>query len=82
MNALRVAFRNEPLPESVAGIPRAEIEKLAQTLKDSRFGIIFFGMGLTMTRGKHRNVDIAISLTVFTDKPKLESRSDSHARKV
>jgi formylmethanofuran dehydrogenase subunit B len=63
MNALRVAFRGEPLPESVAGIPRAEIEKLAQTLKDSRFGIIFFGMGLTMTRGKHRNVDIAISLT-------------------
>ncbi len=63
MNALRVAFRGEPLPESVAGIPRAEIEKLAQTLKDSRFGIIFFGMGLTMTRGKHRNIDIAISLT-------------------
>jgi formylmethanofuran dehydrogenase subunit B len=63
MNALRVAFRGEPLPESVAGIPRAEIEKLAQMLKDSRFGIIFFGMGLTMTRGKHRNVDIAISLT-------------------
>jgi formylmethanofuran dehydrogenase subunit B len=63
MNALRVAFRGEPLPESVAGIPRADIEKVAQTLKESRFGIIFFGMGLTMTRGKHRNIDIAISIT-------------------
>ncbi len=63
MNALRVALRGEPLPESVAGIPRVEIEKVAQTMKDSRFGIIFFGMGLTMTRGKHRNIDIAISLT-------------------
>jgi formylmethanofuran dehydrogenase subunit B len=63
MNALRVALRGEPLPESVAGIPRVEVEKVAQTMKDSRFGIIFFGMGLTMTRGKHRNIDIAISLT-------------------
>ncbi|MGA3359564.1 MAG: formylmethanofuran dehydrogenase subunit B [Halobacteriota archaeon] len=63
MNALRVAFRGGPLPESVAGIPRAEIEKVAQMLKDGRFGILFFGMGLTMTRGKHRNIDIAISLT-------------------
>lgn len=52
MDALRVAFRGEPLPESVAGIPRKDIEKVAQLMKDSRFGIIFFGMGLTQTRGK------------------------------
>ncbi len=68
MDALRVAFRGEPLPESVAGIPRKDIEKVAQLMKDSRFGIIFFGMGLTQTRGKHRNIDIAISVTTDLNK--------------
>ncbi len=63
MDALRVALKGEPLPESVAGVPKGDIENLAQTLKEARFGIIFFGMGLTMTRGKHRNIDIAISVT-------------------
>jgi len=68
MDALRVASRGEPLPESVAGIPRKDIEKVAQLMKDSRFGIIFFGMGLTQTRGKHRNIDIAISVTTDLNK--------------
>jgi formylmethanofuran dehydrogenase subunit B len=32
-------------------------------MKKCRFGVIFFGLGLTMTRGKHMNVDAALRLT-------------------
>jgi len=35
---------------------------LAEKMKSCKFGIIFFGLGLTMSRGKHLNVSAALSL--------------------
>ena len=32
-------------------------------MKGSRFGVFFFGMGLTMTRGKHTNTEALLALT-------------------
>ena len=32
-------------------------------MKSARFGVIFFGMGLTMTRGKHANSEALLALT-------------------
>lgn len=49
--------------ESVAGVPREEIEKLANKLMNAQSGIIFFGMGMTQSFGKVRNIDNAIMLT-------------------
>ncbi len=63
LSALRVALRNEPLPETVAGIPREKIIEVAEVLKSGRFGIIFFGMGVTQTLSKNHNIDNAIMLT-------------------
>jgi formylmethanofuran dehydrogenase subunit B len=51
-------------PADVAGtgLPLEQLEDLAGRMKKCRFGIIFFGMGLTMTRGKHLNVEAALAL--------------------
>jgi len=63
LSAFRVALRNEPLPEKVAGIPREKIIEAAEVLKSGRFGIIFFGMGVTQSLSKNHNIDNAIMLT-------------------
>jgi formylmethanofuran dehydrogenase subunit B len=62
--ALRMAVRGEELEQDViAGVPAERIEELAELMISCQFGVIFFGLGLTMTPGIHRNVDIALSLT-------------------
>ena len=63
LKALRVAVRDEELEQqSVAGVPRQSVEELADLMMNCEFGILFFGVGLTMSSGKLRNVDEAISL--------------------
>ncbi|RJS80067.1 formylmethanofuran dehydrogenase subunit B [Candidatus Bathyarchaeota archaeon] len=63
LQALRVLIRDDELDvEKVAGIPVATLEKLAEMMVECKFGALFFGSGLTMTEGKNRNVDAAISL--------------------
>lgn len=63
LSAFRVAIRNEWLPDTVAGIPKEKIYEAAEVLKSGRFGIIFFGMGVTQTLSKNHNIDNAIMLT-------------------
>lgn len=63
ISALRLAVNGHKIPaEKVAGVPREEIEKIAELMKTCHFGVIFFGLGLTMSAGKHRNIDNALSL--------------------
>jgi formylmethanofuran dehydrogenase subunit B len=63
LSAFRVAVRGEWLPDTVAGIPKERIYEAADVLKSGRFGIIFFGMGVTQTLSKNHNIDEAIMLT-------------------
>jgi formylmethanofuran dehydrogenase subunit B len=63
LSALRVAFRGEDLPDVVAGIPKERILEAAEVMKNARFGVIFFGMGVTQTLGKNHNIDEAIMVT-------------------
>ena len=63
LNALRVAFKNEWLPDMVAGIPKEQIRETADLMKSGRFGIIFFGMGVTQSISKNHNIDEAIAVT-------------------
>jgi len=63
LNAFRVAFKGEKLPDVVAGIPKEKIYEAAETLKSGRFVIIFFGMGVTQSLGKNHNIDAAIAVT-------------------
>ncbi|OHB75066.1 MAG: formylmethanofuran dehydrogenase subunit B [Planctomycetes bacterium RBG_16_64_10] len=48
--------------ERDTGIPLARWQDLMQRMKSARFGVIFFGMGLTMTRGKHCNTEALLAL--------------------
>ncbi len=63
--ALRALVKGVELDASVGdeiGIPLEQLKDLAQRMKACKFGVLFFGMGLSMTRGKHMNVEAALSL--------------------
>jgi len=63
LKALRVAVRGDELEqEAVAGVSRENIEELADLMVNCEFGTLFFGVGLTMSSGKLRNISEAISL--------------------
>ncbi len=65
VTALRAIIKNQPVnPESLAetGLMLEQLQDLAARMKKARFGIIFFGMGLSMTRGKHMNSAAVLTL--------------------
>jgi formylmethanofuran dehydrogenase subunit B len=61
-SALRalVRGREDAVPDIVAGIPKSELIEIVQLCKNARFGALFFGVGLTMTPGKQKNIRNAI----------------------
>ena len=63
MQTLRALVRDQELDvEKVAGVPVEYLEEVADSLISCEFGVIFFGMGLTQSAGKFRNIEVAISL--------------------
>ncbi|MFN3919885.1 MAG: formylmethanofuran dehydrogenase subunit B [Methylohalobius sp.] len=63
--ALRALVRGKFVDESVAertGISLEVLKDLVERMKNCRFGVIFFGMGLSMTRGRHFNVAALLAL--------------------
>lgn len=64
LQAFRALIRDQEIEtERVAGVPVEYLEEVADTMMGCNFGVIFFGLGLTMSQGKLRNVDAALSLT-------------------
>jgi formylmethanofuran dehydrogenase subunit B len=63
LSAIRVAIRGQDLPDTVAGIPKEKIYEAVEIMKNGRFGVIFFGMGVTQSLSKNHNIDIAIMVT-------------------
>jgi len=63
LQALRMLIRDEELDvDEVAGVPVDILEEIADIMIGCELGVLFFGVGLTMSEGKLRNVDAAISL--------------------
>lgn len=64
ISALRmiVAGKGDVVPEEVGGVPKTELAVLAESLKKARFGAVFFGLGITHSRGRYKNIDNALSL--------------------
>jgi len=63
LNALRTILNSGKIDrDEVEGIGKEELEEIVEMMKTCQFGILFFGMGLTMSYGKHRNIIEAISL--------------------
>lgn len=46
----------------VGGVPLQEWRNLVEVMKGAKFGILYWGMGLTMTRGKYLNVVAVLRL--------------------
>lgn len=61
LQALSASVRGNEIPD-IAGVSKTEITELADRMKKSKFGIIFFGLGLTQSMGRHMNIDAAALL--------------------
>jgi formylmethanofuran dehydrogenase subunit B len=63
--ALRALIKGKSIDESIekeTGVPLEVLEDLAERMKNCRYGVIFFGMGLSMSRGRHYNSGALFSL--------------------
>ena len=70
---MRALMKGQPVDEARAaeiGLSLETIKDLVDRMKRAKFGVIFFGMGLSMTRGKHMNsagiLNIAAEMNAFT----------------
>lgn len=62
-NAIRAVLKGKKLQKDfISGIPKEDVEELANAMKNVQFGALFFGLGLTHTLSKQRNIDIAIQM--------------------
>jgi formylmethanofuran dehydrogenase subunit B len=65
LTALRAIVKGQrvnPEPVAETGLTVEQLRDLAERMKRCRFGVLFFGMGLSMTRGKHMNSAAALTL--------------------
>jgi formylmethanofuran dehydrogenase subunit B len=63
LQVLRMLVRGDiiEVPE-IAGVPMNEIKTVAEEMAAAKFGVVFFGLGLTQSEGRHMNIDAAIGL--------------------
>jgi formylmethanofuran dehydrogenase subunit B len=62
-NAMRMILKGNTLDvDEVAGVKTEKICELVDTMKNAECGSLFFGLGLSQTIAKQRNVDILIQL--------------------
>src|SRR5690606_26043520 len=52
----------KPSIEEVTGVSLEQMTELVERMKNCRYGVLFFGMGLTMTRGRHFNSGAVLAL--------------------
>ena len=76
LRALAKGVEVDPAIGDETGVPLEAWQDLMDRMKRAKFGVLLFGMGLSMTRGKHLNVEAALTLardmnrhTRFTAKP-------------
>ncbi|MCW4016390.1 MAG: formylmethanofuran dehydrogenase subunit B [Candidatus Bathyarchaeota archaeon] len=63
MQAIRALVKEQELDvDEVGGVSVKYLEELVDVMINAQFGVIFFGMGLTQSAGKFRNIEDAISL--------------------
>ena len=64
LQAMRMLVKNEELEvDEAAGVQVDVLEKIVDMMIGCKFGVLFFGVGLTMSTGKLRNIDAALALT-------------------
>ncbi len=63
LRALVKGVALDPSVEETVGIPLDTLKDLVDRMKSCNYGVFFFGMGLTMTRGRHFNAGALLALT-------------------
>jgi formylmethanofuran dehydrogenase subunit B len=64
LRALAKGVELDPVEvEAETGVPLATFQGLMERMKKAKYGVMLFGMGLTMTRGKHLNSYALLALT-------------------
>ena len=66
LTVLRALVNDRPFDHrllATSGVTLADLAELVAQMKRARFGVFFYGTGLTQTRGKHMNVAAILSLT-------------------
>jgi len=53
---------DEAVPDEVGGMSKEKLTELADILVNGKYGVIFYGLGLTHTRGQDRNVENLVKL--------------------
>ncbi len=73
LTILRAMVKEQPVDESAVaetGLTMEQLEDFVDRMKRAKFGVFFFGMGLSMTRGKHMNsaaiLTLAAELNAYT----------------
>ncbi len=70
LRALVKGIKIDASIEEETGVSLEVLEDLVERMKNCRYGVLFFGMGLTMTRGRHFNsgalLALATDLNEFT----------------
>ncbi len=71
--ALRAIVKGQAVDRALVeetGLTVERLQDIADRMKRAKFGVIFFGMGLSMTRGKHMNsgaiLTLAAEMNAFT----------------
>jgi len=64
-SALRAILRGheDVVPDEVGGVPKEQLLEVANMVKESKFMMTFFGMGVTHTGARHNNIVNAIQFT-------------------
>ena len=62
LRALVKGRRINPGIEAITGVSLETLTDLVERMKNCRYGVLFFGMGLTMTRGRHFNSGALLAL--------------------
>ena len=63
--ALRALVKGKKICDDIeeqTGVSREMLDDLVTRMKNAQYGVLFFGMGLTMTRGRHFNSGALLSL--------------------
>jgi formylmethanofuran dehydrogenase subunit B len=63
-DAMRCLVNDQELDvDKVGGIPVDYLKEIVDTMVNAEFGAIFFGLGLTQSAGRFRNIELGIALT-------------------
>lgn len=62
MRGLAKGVPIDPSVEKKTGVSLEQLSEVVEKMKEANFGAILFGMGVTMTRGKHINSEAVLAL--------------------